>query len=261
MKVDNIFEQRRDLLKFTSVLPFYFMPSVALAQEEKTKSKPNLLLKKADNIRFPKESFEVNLRIKSREDGGSIETRDLKVWSKGNQNTIVQTLSPASERGQILLMKDSDLWLFVPSVSQPVRLTLSQRLTGVVANGDIARANFAGDYNAEYIGKETVNGQECYVLELTALFPYVTYQKVKYWIRRGKLEPHKAEFYSISDRLLKYCTYENYAELGGAIRPTRIIMRDALKQKTISLMDYFDMKKVDLEEKIFTKDYLKKLVT
>ena len=32
------------------------------------------------------------------------------------------TIEPASERGQIMLMKGHDLWIFLPSVSQPVRL-------------------------------------------------------------------------------------------------------------------------------------------
>ena len=43
------------------------------------------------------------------------------------------TTEPASERGQIMLMKGHDLWMFLPSVSQPVRLPLAQRLTGAVA--------------------------------------------------------------------------------------------------------------------------------
>jgi hypothetical protein len=30
---------------------------------------------------------------------------------------------PASERGQIILMKGRDLWVFMPDVSQPIRLS------------------------------------------------------------------------------------------------------------------------------------------
>ena len=48
-------------------------------------------------------------------------------------------------------MKGHDLWIFLPTVSQPVRLSMSQRLTGQVANGDLARANFAGDYTAKLL--------------------------------------------------------------------------------------------------------------
>ena len=49
--------------------------------------------------------------------------RKYRVLSKGNENTVVMTTEPASERGQIMLMKGHDLWIFLPSVSQPVRLS------------------------------------------------------------------------------------------------------------------------------------------
>lgn len=41
--------------------------------------------------------------------------------------------------------------MFMPDVSQPVRLSLAQRLTGQVANGDLARANFASDYHPKIL--------------------------------------------------------------------------------------------------------------
>jgi hypothetical protein len=54
-------------------------------------------------------------------------------------------IEPASERGQILLMKGRDLRILLPNVSQRVRLSLAQWLTGQVANSDLARANYAGE--------------------------------------------------------------------------------------------------------------------
>lgn len=45
-----------------------------------------------------------------------------------------------------LLGVGGDLRVFMPDVSPPTRLGLAQRPIGEVANGDLARANFAGDY-------------------------------------------------------------------------------------------------------------------
>ncbi|MFO1320376.1 MAG: outer membrane lipoprotein-sorting protein [Burkholderiales bacterium] len=217
------------------------------------------ILQKADEIRFPAQGFEVAIRIKSIEGGSAPETRDFRVYSKGNDNTIVQTTAPAAERGQILLMKGRDLWLFVPDVSQPVRLSLAQRLTGVVSNGDIARANFSGDYVPKLAGTDKIGDETYLVLDLTAVDRGVTYQRVRYWVRQNGNAPYKAEFYSLSDRLLKTCTYENYKTLGGRVRPTRLVMTDAVKADTRSVMEYAEMKLVDLPDKVFTKEYLKKL--
>lgn len=228
------------------------------AQSPEEDQQAKSILQKADETRFPVQSFEVSIKIAST-DGGANESRAYKVLSKGNDNTIVMTTEPAAERGQILLMKGRDLWLFVPNVSQPVRLSLSQRLTGVVANGDIARANFVGDYSAKLIGSEQIENEPHHVLELVAVDRSVTYQKVKYWVKQSNAHPYKAEFYSVSDRLLKTCLYENFKQMSGKLRPTRLVMVDALKPDVRSVMEYEDMKTRDLPDKIFTKEYLKKL--
>jgi hypothetical protein len=156
-------------------------------------------------------------------------------------------------------MKGRDLWLFMPSVSQPVRLSLAQRLTGQVANGDIARANFAGDYSARTAAMETIEGAAFAVLDLTALDRSVTYPRVRYWVRSRDAWPHKAEFYSLSGRLLKTCVYGEFREAGGRIRPTRLTMTDALRKDEVSVMDYTDIRARSLPDRIFTKEYLKKL--
>jgi outer membrane lipoprotein-sorting protein len=214
---------------------------------------------KADHVRFPAEGFEVAVAVTSTSAGQDPESRKFKVLSKGNENTIVMVTEPASERGQIMLMKGRDLWIFLPTVSQPVRLSLSQRLTGQVANGDLARANFAGDYVPTILRTETVDGAEAYVLELKAVDRGVTYSKVLYWVRKSNHQPHKAEFYSVSGRLLKTARYEEFKALGGRVRPTRLVLRDALRQGEESVMEYSGMKLRDLPARMFSKDYLQRL--
>ena len=147
------------------------------------------IVEKADRVRFPAEGFEVGVTITTTTPAGPAEPRKYRVLSKGNENTVVMTVEPAAERGQIMLMKGHDLWVFLPSVSQPVRLPASQRLTGIVANGDLARANFAGDYKPQLLSTETVDGEAMYVLELTAVDRSVTYHRVLYWVRQSNQLP------------------------------------------------------------------------
>ena len=217
------------------------------------------IVEKADQVRFPTEPFQVDVDISTTRPGQAAETRKYRVLSKGNENTIVLTIEPASDRGQSMLMKGRDLWVYMPNLSQPVRLALSQRLTGQVANGDLARANFAGDYNARVLRTESIAGQTYSVLELTAVDRGVTYQRVVYWVRQDNAWPYKAEFYSLSNRLLKTCKYENFKNLAGRVRPTRLVMEDALRQGEQSVLDYSDMKARDLPDRMFTKEYLRRL--
>lgn len=217
------------------------------------------ILRRADAVRFPQEGFEVLVRIDSIESGRPAEGRTLKVLSKGNENTIVMTLEPASERGQMMLMKERDLWMFLPRVSQPVRLSLAQRLTGQVANGDIARANFTGDYIPSFAGTQRIGNVDLYVLDLTAVDRKVAYQRVRYWVQQNDFRPYNAEFYSVSGRLLKTCRYADYRLLGGKLRPARLVMTDALAKGTESTLYYSELKLRDLPDRIFTKEYLRRL--
>jgi outer membrane lipoprotein-sorting protein len=239
-----------------------FVTNVAFAQDKSVTNddaQARKIVEAADRIRFPGEGFQVDVSIVTTGKDRSPDERKYRVLSKGNDNTVVMVTEPASERGQILLMKGHDLWVFLPNVSQPVRLSLSQRLTGEVANGDLARANFAGDYNPKVVRTETVDGEAYDVLELTAVDRSVTYPRVVYWVRASDSAPYRAEFYSASNRLLKTCRYEKFEQVLGRLRPARLVMQDALHADDESTLDYSGMKLRDLPDKVFTKDYLKKL--
>lgn len=222
-------------------------------------AKARKIVEDADRIRFPAEGFQVDVAIVTSGRDATPDERKYRVLSKGNENTVVMVTEPATERGQILLMKGRDLWIFLPNVSQPVRLSLSQRLTGQVANGDLARANFAGDYSPKLLRTDTIDGEKYNVLELTAVDRSVTYPRVVYWVRQSNSAPYKAEFYSVSNRLLKTCLYEKYETVLGKPRPTQLVMTDALHAGEQSVLAYSGMKLRDLPDKVFTKDYLKKL--
>ncbi len=217
------------------------------------------IVEQADRIRFPSDGFQVDVTITTTSPGRDVDVHEYRVLSKGPENTVVLTTAPADERGNILLMKGTDLWAFLLRVSQPVRLPLSQRLTGQVANGDLARANFSGDYEARLMDSQTLDGEGYHVIELSAARKGVTYDRVLYWVNARNGRPHKAEFYSKSRRLLKTCLFEEYRTLGGSTRPTRLVMLDALKEGERSVLEYRDMVSRDLPDRVFTKEYLKKL--
>lgn len=217
------------------------------------------LVQRADEIRFPNADFQVDITIENHRPDAEPDVRKYRVLSKGKEDSVVLTMEPASERGQALLMKGRDLWVFLPRVSQPVRLSLAQRLTGQVANGDLARANFSGDYDATLLRSETLAGEPAQVLDLKATDRGVTYARAQLWVSEKDGRPLRAEFFSISGRLLKTCTYEDYKTLAGAKRPTRLVMEDALKQGEVSTLVYEEMIPKELPSRLFTKEYLKKL--
>lgn len=249
--------QNGRLLTFFLIALAFSLPSKAQMPEDDASAQS--ILERSDEIRFPSDGFQVDITISSAAPNQDMENRKYRVLSKGNENTVVMILEPASERGQIMLMKGRDLWVFMPDVSQPIRLGLAQRLTGEVSNGDLARANFVGDYKPKLVGKDRLDGEDFHVLELNAVDRGVTYRRVKLWVNQANDRPYKAEFYSLSNRLMKTCSYEGYQMMAGKVRPTRLVMQDALRAGERSIMEYKQMKLRDLPDKVFSKDYLKKL--
>ena len=240
-------------LLLLTTLPF------ASASEGEPAPAAEQILERADRIRFPEYGFQVDVGITTSKTNGDKESREYRILSNGNSRTLVQTTAPAIDRGQILLMRDRDLWAFMPNVSQPIRLPLSQKLTGQVANGDLARANFVGDYHPTILRAEEIEGEKLIVLELKAVDRSVTYHRALYWVNSSDNRPYKAEFYALSNRLMKVCYYRDFQDLGDEVRPTRLVMEDALRAGERSELVYSNMLRKELPDKVFNKDYLKKL--
>ena len=225
----------------------------------KTQLTPEKIVEKADRIRFPEKAFQVDVKITTTKPENEPVIKEYRILSKGNDKTLLMTTAPTIDKGNILLMRGHDLWAFLPNLSQPVRMPLSAKLTGEVANGDIARANFTGDYKPILLGTETIGPATYYTLELKAARKGVTYHRILYWVDQENYRPYKAEFYSLSNRLIKTSHYQGYREIAGEIRPTILEMVDGLTKKGRSVMVYSNMRLRELPDKTFTKQYLKKL--
>lgn len=242
------------LLSALLILPFLTVGSFAARANLAQK-----IISKADKVRSPELDYTVDVTVTSIKAGRSNRTAAYEVLVKGTDKTIIKTISPAIDRGTTILMLGRDLWAFMPEVSKPIRISLQQRLIGDVANGDIARANFSGDYTPRLLRTERIKDRDYYVLELIANDDRVTYGKVVYWVNKKTYHPFKARFYSASGKLLKTCSYENYRRLAGRLRPTRLVLRNSLSKGRMSVMNYRQMKIRKLPPKYFTKNYMKKL--
>jgi hypothetical protein len=220
----------------------------------------NEIIQKVDEVRSPRLDYAVMVEVTSYSSGRQTKSASYEVMIKGRDKTIVKTLLPKNERGRILLMRGDDLWAFFPEVTKPLRLSLQERLIGEVANGDIARVNFSGDYDAKLLNIEKTNEKEYYVLGLTANRPQVTYARAIVWAEKGTFRPFKAEFYGITGRLLKRCSYEDYKMLAGWLRPSRLVMEDPIVSGKKSVIRYDNMNVGEIPEKYFAKDYMKKLM-
>ncbi|MFA5903991.1 MAG: outer membrane lipoprotein-sorting protein, partial [Desulfobacula sp.] len=217
------------------------------------------ILEYADEIRTPQTDYRVTATVTSKAQNKEDKIAIYEVLMKGQDKTIIKTMAPEADKGTSMLMLRYDLWAFMPTISKPLRISLQQRLMGEAANGDIARANFSGDYTPELLDTVIINEKPFYFLELTAINENVTYHKVRLWIMKDTYYPLKGEFYAISGKLLKTCQYTNYKMVLEKMRPMRLILDNPLENGQRTIIDYDNMSLDTFQEKMFTQDYMKKL--
>jgi outer membrane lipoprotein-sorting protein len=220
---------------------------------------PESILNQADEVRNPQSDYTVDVTVTSVKPGKDPKTAKYEVMIKGKTKTVIKTIAPAVDRGTSMLMVDYDFWVFLPTISKPLRISLQQRLLGEVANGDIARVNFSGDYSPKLLKTENIKNIDYYVLELTAKDERVTYHRVILWVQKDNFHPFKAEFYAVSGRILKTASYEDYRQIAGRLRPTRLVLNDPLVRGQQSIIEYSNVVAAALPDKYFTQQHLKKL--
>jgi len=217
------------------------------------------IVERADRIRNPGQSYYVLAQITSIRPDAEEKVEQYEVFVKGRDKTAVKTIYPKMQRGRNLLMRGYDLWFYLPNIRKPVRISLQQRLLGQVSNGDIARADFSGDYKASILRTELIDGIEYYVLNLLARNRKVTYHKILYWVNKNDYHPLKTEFYTLSDKLLKTCHFTEYKFVAGDFRPVKMVIEDNLLIGHESILEYFKIERRNFPDKIFNKNYLDKL--
>ena len=217
------------------------------------------LVREADRMRRPAESFVWKINITSQEAKKAPSVDGFEVFVKGGARVFVRFIAPPRNVGRSLLALGRDLWIYLPDAGKPVRIPMSQRLVGQVANGDIARADYAGDYEATLVGEESVDGVACHVLDLKAKSKEVTYAAIKYWVSKEGRRPVKAEFYAGTGTLLKTGVFDNFKNVGGALLATRLTLADAIRKDKRSVLDYGEITVRELPDKYFDKNYMKTL--
>lgn len=199
-------------------------------------------VKKADNIRNPAESYEMKIKVETSEN-----TSVFQVYLKGQDKTLIVTKEPARDKGRNMLMLDRDFNAYVPNLKRSMRLSLAQKLSGQVANGDISRTRWYGDYD---VTKEAETADEVQLL-LKGTKDNLTYAWVRLWLKKGSFAPVRAEYLGLNGKtVLKKASFEDYKSISGAVRPTTLKIEDTNKQ--VSYIRILSMDKKDFSDSFFT---------
>jgi len=213
------------------------------------------ILKKVDANLQP-ESFESYRKLINIEPSGAKREFLLYTIKKGNDKIVSLFLSPASEKGRATLRLGDNMWLYIPNVGKPVRITSLQSVVGgVFNNADIMRL----DYNVEYNVQDMEDGKSEYVLNLKAKTAAVAYDKLKMWVDKKAVIPTKIECYAASGLLIKTLYFKEIKPFEGVNRPSVIETDSPLYKGYQSIIAYANVKKKIVADEVFTLEFLGKI--
>lgn len=233
-----------------TVLTLVFaLPAFAESAEEKGLA----IAKEADRRNTgwgdSKTTMEMILRNKQgQESHRKLRARSLEVDNDGDKGLIIFD-DPKDVQGTALLtfshkVADDDRWLYLPAVKRVKRIA-SDNKSGPFMGSEFAYEDLGSQeiekYTYKYIKDETLDGQECFVIERYPVDKNSGYTRQVVWMDKSEYRPQKIEFYDRKNALLKTLSFSNYKEyLDEYWRPLQMDMvnHQTGKSTTLKFAEY-----------------------
>jgi len=214
------------------------------------------LLKKLDRNLEP-ESYESYRKLINIEPNGNKKEFVLYSVKKGKDKTASLFLQPASDKGRTTLRQGDNMWMYLPSVGKPLRITSLQSVTGgVFNNADIMRLDYAEEYDVASVDES----DKLYTLQLKAKTGEVAYDKLTMTVDKKLILPIEIQAYASSGMLLKTLHFKDIKDFGGGIkRPATIETDSPLYKDYKSVMLYSGLKKREVADEVFTQSFMSRM--
>jgi outer membrane lipoprotein-sorting protein len=239
--------RRYDMTAFIFVLVALFAAAPVYAVDGKQ------LLEQVDRNLAP-ESYELYRKLINIEPDGRKKEFVLFTVKKGNDRIAGLFISPASEKGRSTLRLGENMWLYIPNVGKPIRITsLQSVIGGVFNNSDILQLDYSEEYDVAQVEDQ---GKE-YLLHLKAKTKTVAYDQLKMWVDKEKVQPTKIECLTEAAMLIKAIYFKDIQDFGGGIvRPATVETDSPLYKGYKSIMLFANFKKREVADEVFTLTFM-----
>ena len=207
--------------------------------------------------RLQPESYEMYRKLINIEPDGDKKEFVLYTVKKGKDSVVALFLDPPSEKGRSSLRQGENMWLYIPNVGKPLRITSLQSVVGgVFNNSDLLRLDYSTEYSPESVTEE---GDQ-YLLELKAKNKSIAYDRLKMWVDQKTHVPVKIEAYAASGLLIKTLHYSRIKDFGnGIVRPAMLETSSPLYKGYKSVMLFEGIKERDFSDEVFTLNYMSRV--
>ncbi len=214
------------------------------------------ILQQVDRKMQP-ESYEMYRKLINIEPDGKTKEYVLYTAKKAQDKMIALFLSPASEKGRSTLRLGDNMWLYIPNVGKPIRITsLQSVIGGIFNNSDILNLDYSVEYKVQQISEET----DTYLLALKANNFAVAYDSLKMVVDKKTMLPTVIECFAASGMLIKTLHYDKIQDFGnGMVRPSVLETDSPLNKGYKSIMIFAKIQEKEFKDEVFTLNFLSKV--
>lgn len=211
------------------------------------------ILEKVDRNLAP-DSYEMYRKLINQEPDGSRKEFVLYTAKKGRDSMMALFLSPPSDHGRTTLRIGDNMWLYIPNVGKPLRITSLQSVVGgIFNNSDLMRLEFSTEYAVQGVEEQG----DHYLLDLKARTNAVAYDRLKMQVDRELLLPTVIEAYAASGLLVKTLRYKKIKDYGnGVVRPSVLETDSPLYRGYKAVMLFAKIQPREFPDEVFTLNYM-----
>ena len=221
------------------------------------------IVKKIDKTEQVESSFSIGKQIITTSSGKK-RTLEMESYSKDkNDKQLMIYTAPVRVKGdKILMLNDGDdIWFYTPKTDRIRHLASHARKKKVQGSDfsydDLSAGNLADENNCKLLGKEKINGQNCYKLELIPKPDGTHYSKMILWADTEHFVTIQIDYYE-DDELSKRLIMSEIEMIDDRWVAKKMVMANLLEGgETIMQIETIEFGKI-LEDSMFTTNYLKK---
>lgn len=254
------------LALFTLQSPAFAFELSGTAQE-----KGLAIAKESDRRNTGWQDSQATMKMILKNKSGDSSERDIAIKSLEVENDGDKSLtifkSPRDVKGTAFLSfshatTPDEQWLYLPALKRVKRIA-SKNKSGPFMGSEFAFEDLSSfeveKYQYQYLGKEQLNGMECYYSELTPAYDHSGYSKMISWLDTKEFRIQKIEYYDRKGDLLKTQTFHDYQQyLDQYWRAHRMVMQNHQTGKSTELLWSDFAFKQGLDDRDFNKNSLKR---
>jgi len=234
------------MYKIKFIIAIVISASIMAAQGAQTLTGIEIITKSEKAVRGDAMIGSYEITVKTRR---WTRVMSLKSWDdRIGKKSFSEITSPKKDAGNRFLMIEKNLFHFVPKLQKEIKISPSMMLQSWMGsdftNDDIVKeSSIIEDYTHTLVGKETVDGLECYKVELVPKKDAaVVWGKIVYYSRTADFLPVKEEFYSEHGDLKKVMIFSAFKIMHGRVIPTVYRMQTVNTPDRYTLMEIKDVR-------------------